>query len=275
MNLVDQFFEKLNQLPMLPKVVQEALQLMQQDDVDSNVLASCIGRDAMLSLRVLRMANSAHFGNRGVKSIAEAVSLIGLQNLKSLVVAAGVTATFNDIPGLDLNRFWKHSLITAVLARAIAKEAKLSGETAYIAGLMHSVGQIPLYMVFPMAAKNVDEACRGRSVLERHQVEQAVMGIDHCQVGEILAKKWNFAEEIQYAIRHYAEPAQQVSSALLPVVYAAVHIAYALAQEKNADDIAQSLDSQVLAALGWTDVAATTEKIEGFKPLVSEAEQYV
>lgn len=275
MNLIDQFFEKLNQLPMLPRVVQDALQLMQQEDVEMNAIAVCIGRDPMLCLRVLRMSNSAHFGSRGVSSIPDAVALIGLQNLKTLVIASGVTAAFTDIPGLDLNRFWKHSLVTAVLARAIAKEVNLSGETAYIAGLMHGVGQIPLHMVFPMAAKNVEETCLDRCVLERKSIEQSIMGIDHCQVGEILAKKWNFPLEIQQVIRHYVEPMHADATDYAAVVYAAVHIAFDMAHGKEPSYIAETLNPDVRDKLAWHGTQLLAEKIEDFKPLIAEAEQYI
>lgn len=275
MNLIDQFFEKLNQLPMLPKVVQETLQLMQKDDVEINAIAECIGRDQILCMRVLRMANSAHFGSRGVKSIPEAVSVIGLENLKTLVIASGVTATFTDVPGLDLNRFWKHSLGSAVLARAIAKELNLSDETAYVAGLMHSVGQLPLHLVFPAAAQNVSEACRDRSVLERKSIEQAIMGIDHCQVGELLAKRWHFPEEIQQVIRRYVEPMHAEATDYSAVVYAAVHIAFDMAHGKESSYIAETLNPDVRDKLAWHGTQLLAEKIESFKPLVTEAEQYI
>ena len=113
MNVIDNFLEKMNNLPMLPKVVQEVIELLNKDDVDFKAVADKINHDQVLAARVLRMSNSAYFGcSRAVKTIEDAISLIGTQNLKTLVVASGVTATFTSVPGLDLKRFWQHSLIT-------------------------------------------------------------------------------------------------------------------------------------------------------------------
>lgn len=123
MKLMDDFFEQTHNMPMLPKVVQEVMELLATDDVDIKPLADKINHDQVLTARVLRMANSAYFGfSRKVGTIEEAVSLIGLAKLETLVVASGVTSAFTAVPGLDLKRFWQHSLVTASIARELAKE---------------------------------------------------------------------------------------------------------------------------------------------------------
>jgi HD-like signal output (HDOD) protein len=87
------FFEQTHNMPMLPKVLQEVMELLATDDVDIKPLADKINHDQVLTARVLRMANSAYFGfSRKVGAIEEAVSLIGLAKLETLVVASGVTS---------------------------------------------------------------------------------------------------------------------------------------------------------------------------------------
>lgn len=276
MNVIDNFFEKINNLPMLPKVVQEVTQLLSNSEVDIKQLANKINHDQVLAARVLRMSNSAYFGcSRSIKTIEDAVGLIGFQNLKTLVIASGVTGTFTEVPGLDLNRFWQHSLVTASVARQLAKELKLDAETAYIGGLMHSVGQLPLHLVFPAASAQVEEVCRGRSVLERMSVEQSTMGIDHCQVGEMLAKLWNFPEDILNLIRYYTEPFSEHASKTTKVIYAAVHIAFDLEVGKEAAYIAETMDFEVAKALSLDDTDELIERIESYRGFVSEAKSYL
>jgi len=276
MNVIDNFFEQLHTMPMLPKVVQEVTQLLNADDVDVKVLSEKINHDQVLSARVLRMSNSAYFGcSRTVSTIGDAVSLIGLAKLKTLVIASGVTSAFTDVPGLDLKSFWQHSLITANVARALSQKKGLDADTAYIAGLMHTVGQLPIHMVFPHAGEEIEASCHGKSVLERHDVERAILGLDHNEVGERLATRWNFPEDISRVIRYYTEPFNENACALAPVVYAAAHIAFDLEAGKEADYIAETLNEEVATALGYDDAAVLAEEIESYRPYVAEAKTYL
>jgi len=274
MNVIDNFFEQLHNMPMLPKVVQEVTQLLNNDEVDVEILADKINHDQVLAAKVLRMSNSAYFGcSREVSTIQEAISLIGLSKLKTLVVASGVTAAFTEVPGLNLKHFWQHSLITASVARQLSQE--VDADTAYLAGLMHTVGQLPIHLVFPAAGAEIEDACKGRSVLERHSVEQTVLGLDHNQVGEKLAKHWNFPDEIARVIRYYTDPLNPQACALAPVVYAAAHIAFDLEAGKAAEDIAETLNSDVAAALGLDDLAILAARITSYQGFVDEAKSYL
>lgn len=278
MNLIDKFFEQLHTMPMLPKVVQEVTTLLNADDVDVKVLSDKINHDQVLSARVLRMSNSAYFGcSRTISSIEDAIGLIGLGKLKTLVVASGVTSTFKSVPGMDLQHFWQHGLITASVARDIAHQLRLDEDTAYIAGLMHTVGRLPIHMVFPQAGTKIEEACKDRSVLERNKVEQSILGIglDHNHVGEKLAQQWNFPEDITRVIRYYTEPFDEKACELAPVVYAAAHIAFDLEYGNASDYIAETLDQDVADKLGFSDQAALAERIEGYSAFVQEAKSYL
>lgn len=276
MNLIDNIFEKIHNMPMLPKVVQEVTQLLNQEDVDVRILSETINHDQVLSARVLRMSNSAHFGcSRSINTIEDAVALVGFQNLKTLVIASGVTSAFSDVPGLDLKRFWQHSLVTASVARQLSAVVKLDVDTAYIAALMHTVGQLPIHLAFPKLGAEIEEACKGRSVLERNKVEHSLLGIDHSQVGENLAKHWNFPEDIQRVIRYYADPLNEQACDLAPVVYAAAHIAFDLEQGEEAQRIAETLATDVAATLGLDDLEMLEERIESYRVYVAEAKNYI
>lgn len=278
MNLIDKFFKQLHTMPMLPKVVQEVSQLLNADEVDFKLLAEKINHDQVLSARVLRMSNSAYFGcSRKVSSIEDAIGLIGLTKLKTLVVASGVTSAFKSVPGMDLAHFWQHGLITASVARDLAHTLGYDEDTAYIAGLMHTVGRLPIHMVFPQAGAKIEEACNNRSVLERNKVEQSILGIglDHNHVGEKLAQQWNFPDDITRVIRYYTSPFDEKACALAPVVYAAAHIAFDLEFGNSPAYIAETLDEDVAQRLGLNDATALTERIAGYTVFVQEAKSYL
>jgi HD-like signal output (HDOD) protein len=278
MNVVDNFFDKINQLPMLPKVVQEVEAQLKNTDVDLNALADTINHDQVLAARVLRMSNSAYYGcSRSIQTIEDALALIGLQNVETLVIASAVTTTFTHIPSVDLNRFWMHSLVTASIARQISNDAGLESKTAYIAGLLHSIGQLPMHIVFPAAGMQITQACRDVSVLDRKNIEQSILGLDHCQIGEVIAKLWNFPEAILCVLRYYAEPLKVEACActLAPVVYVAAHIALGIEQGKSAHDIAIALETSIAQRLNIHDLEAFAEKIDGYHQFVQEARDYL
>jgi putative nucleotidyltransferase with HDIG domain len=276
MKLIDDFFEQTHNMPMLPKVVQEVMQLLNNDDVDIKTLVEKINHDQVLSAKVLRMSNSAYFGrSRSVNTIEEAVSLIGLGKLKTLVIASGVMSAFVEVPGLDLKRFWQHSLVTASIARQLAAEMTMDADTAYIAGLMHTVGQLPIHMVFPKAGADIEAVCKGRSVLERHEVEHDMLGTDHNIVGEQLAKRWNFPEQISRVIRYYTDPLNKNACDLAPVVYVAAHIAFDLESNQKPAYIAETLSTDVATQLGLEATEALAERIETYRVFVDEAKAYL
>lgn len=272
MNVIDNFFEKIASLPMMPKVIQEVLIMLEGDEIDTNKLVHKIDQDQVLAAKVLRLSNSSYYGRVGtVKNVNEAIAVTGLRNLKTLVIASGISAAFTKIPGFDLTRFWRHSLMTANIAREIAKEQHLDTETTYISALMHSIGQLPIHLVFPAAGAEIDEVCHGKSVLERKNVEHTKVGVDHCMIGAELAKRWNFPEEIQRAIRYYADPLNENACDLAPIIYMAAHIAYDLEAGESPEKTATTLNTDVAAKLN-VDINALPEKIEGYKAFLTEAE---
>jgi putative nucleotidyltransferase with HDIG domain len=276
MRLVDNFFEQLNDLPMLPKVVQDVIQLLNQENVDIRELANLIGKDVMLSARILRMSNSVHFGaSRSITTIEDATKLIGLNQIKTLTIASGMRDAFKDIPGFNLNQFWLHSLVTASIARQIAHELKLATETAYLAALMHAIGQLPLHLVFPDASKNIDALCTGRDVLERKSVEHSLLGIDHCEVGAMLAKLWEFPDDITTVIRFYADPLNKQAGTLAAVTYLAAHMAFDLIAGKDAPYIADTINPVILAKLGFGDADLLIQRISAYRMFVYEAKGYL
>jgi len=272
MNVIDNFFQSIHNLPVMPKVVQDVIQMLNNEDIDIAKLEQAIEHDQVISAKVLRLANSSFYGlSRTIRTLDEAISLIGLDNLRMIVVAHGVTGSFEKIPGFDMKRFWRHSLLTASIARQLCRENKRATDTAYISALMHNIGQLPIHIVFPEAGQDVEEMCQGLSVLERKSIENSTLGLDHCQIGEELARRWNFPEEIQRVIRYYATPLDSQACDLAPLVYMASHIAFGLEREDDPAHIAETLSPEVASALN-VDAMQWVARIASYKKLLAEAE---
>jgi len=256
MQSIEDFFNSIGSLPSLPKVVQEVMQLLGKDNVDINQLAKVIEQDAVIAAKVLKMANSSFYGvTRAVKNIDDAVAILGLAKLRSLVIAGGVTGAIGSVPGLDLKKFWSHSLVAASISREIAKQLELDAEVAYLAGLLHNIGDLLLHLASPAMSAEVDAVCADVCSEQRCSVERDLIGLDHCQVGEELALRWDFPTEISRVLHYYATPLDKNACAVAPVVYVAVHIAHGLVRGDDTDTIAASLNAEVLQRLQLNDEA--------------------
>lgn len=229
MSPLEKLFSSTPNLPSMSKVVQELINSLEDEDADIAKLVAQVRQDQSLSARVLRLANSSYYGAKHtIGAIDEAVAMIGLNALRTLVIASGITGSFVKIDGVDLTSFWKHSMFTAAIARRLGKRVGVNAEFAYTAGLMHRLGQLLIHMAFPQAGKEIFTLCQDLSVTERAAIERAKLGLDHCEVGAELAKRWHFPGGIRNALRWYAHPEDVEACPYAAVVYLAAGIAYGL-----------------------------------------------
>ncbi len=273
MNAIDMLFGNATLLPQIPKVVQELIDSLKDEDVDLAQLASKVKQDQVISAKVLRLANSSYYGSKGkVGSIDEAITLIGLNAFRTLIIASGVAGAFKQVPGLDLAAFWKNSMLVANIAKALARSNKLDAEAAFTIGLMHGIGQLMLHLGFPDGAAKVAANCKGTSVGERKAVERTLLQIDHCQVGAELAKRWHFPAEIQDSILHYADPINGNLHA--KVVHTAVLVAQELAAGQSSEQIFSIVPENCRDAL-HLELAWFTDREDAFAALLADTASLV
>lgn len=200
---LDEALTHLHQLPAIPAVVQEVVASFSAPDVDVEQLATKIGQDQALTAKVLRVANSSFYGfPRKIASLQDAVVIMGLSGVRSLVLSAGLIQTFGQAGGGGLNRvdYWKRSLRVATYAKAVAKCLKQPPDIAFTAGLLHGIGQLVLDTCLPeqyLQALAYAEA----EQCDLIQAEVKVLGFHHDALGAEVAHRWNFPAVIEQAIR--------------------------------------------------------------------------
>lgn len=227
---ISNVLDHIQKLPSMPIVVLELLDNFNNEKVDIATLANKIARDQAIVARVMRVANSSFFGLSGqVSSISEAVSVLGFNNLRGMVLAAGI---INTLPhsghGFDWAVFWHHGIRTAVCAKVLAKHVGLSQETAFTAGLLHDIGKLVMGVYFPQAFVQAHELDAGSSI-STLQAEQTALGMDHAAIGGEVAKRWHFPPEIREAVElHHTEVRAGVEKTLTDVIYVANLFAHTL-----------------------------------------------
>lgn len=204
----------LRLVPPFPAVAQRLLGLVSQEDIDIKKIGDLIKMDASFSVEVLRFANSALFGvRRDVKTIAQAVMMVGLDRLKTMATLVAMNRMVRASVRVDaLRRVWIHSLATALIADELAKVSGVSREEAYTAGLLHNVGTLGIMSAYPAEYAGMLEVT-GEFGFDLLKTERDLFDIDHCAAGAYLAQDWDFPDELAAAIAvHHEEPSERERS---------------------------------------------------------------
>lgn len=193
-------------LNVLPQIVSTILRMVEDPNASSRHIERIIERDPAITAKILRVANSSYYGGQQVPSIGRAVSLLGLNAVRSLVVSVAyqqVISTKSQSKLFDKLQFWKHSLAVATGARILAKmKMPMKAEEMYGAGMMHDVGMLVMERFAPDDFDKAIALSRDQRI-PLHVAEQEVYGFDHTTIGSVLADKWSLTPLIQNAIHYH------------------------------------------------------------------------
>ena len=175
-------------LPSSPRVLALLLTELKQWQPDLRRIDQFIKADPVLSLRVLQAANEPSLGLSGqVNSVSEALALLHLDQLQAMVSQAIGQASFKLGAGLPLAQFWDYSQDCARVARALAGLLQYNQQAAYVAGLIHALGELTLRAALPQVAE-LDESCPPLD-LNRAFVERQDFGFCYLDVSSAMARQ--------------------------------------------------------------------------------------
>ncbi|MDO6527560.1 HDOD domain-containing protein [Motilimonas sp. 1_MG-2023] len=199
-------FSKLDKLPTIPKVVQELIQTFNNDDADIVGVANKIALDPVISAKVLRLVNSAHFSRgKDVTSIEDAVIRLGFNTVRTLVMASGISSSFKHFDNFDQKAFWGDTFRVASICKSLAKQTSHAPDTAFTCAMLHKLGEL----IILIADTEEDEqrmAAKIEQGLSREEAEAQVLGFNYAEVGAELAKRWKFSDSFVHAIEDQLTP---------------------------------------------------------------------
>lgn len=235
--------DKLHQLPAMPLVVREVMSSFRNANVGSAIMARKIELDQGLSARVLRVANSSFYGlSREVGSIQDAVTVLGFDTVRSLVLSAGFTRAFpaNGDELFDRHAYWMRSFKVASYTESLAQCLGGVRQLSFTSGLFYDVGQLVLSICIPEQFADIlaQQKASGLNLIE---VEQAMLGFDHAEIGAEMAKRWNFPPEIEHAINFWRIPELEPFEPVSGMVYVAVMLESGLNGDGLIDSLPQKL----------------------------------
>ncbi|MCG8101524.1 MAG: HDOD domain-containing protein [Candidatus Thiodiazotropha endolucinida] len=226
-----QLMIEIESLVSLPDVCVKVNRLIDAPNYSVATLGEIISQDTDLSARLLRLVNSAFFNLKvPVETISRAITIIGTNELRNLVMATTAARIFTGIPGdlVDMTEYWRYSITAGVVAGELAKRCNvLHSERLFVMGVLHDIGRLAIYLKMPQESRDILLITGGDDTL-LPDAENDVLGFTHMDVGEALLRKWKLPESIVSVVAHHHRPAStqvfQLETSLLSL---AALLAYA------------------------------------------------
>ena len=186
---------QMHQIPMLPNIASRAMELASKSDVGVRELESIIQPDAMITARVLAIANSPLYGSAAaVKSLRNAIMRLGVVLMRDILQQTVAEAHIFRGAAEKLLRWQRvHAVAVAYLSREIESKCKVKSDSIFLCGLMHDIGELILYQTFdskpPPGVKREDVS--------------TIIQLIHPHIGYAVAEKWRLPESIREAVRRH------------------------------------------------------------------------
>lgn len=196
---IEKFIQKM---PSLSTTVGKVMEICSRTDASPNELNKVISLDPVLTGQVLKLINSAYYSlvNK-VTSLTRAITMLGMNTVKNMALS---TAIIRSVAGtkkskaLPTTKFWAHSIGAGVSAKLLGEVKDvpvMEREELFLAGLLHDLGKVPFgdeYIEVLNIAKFEQ--------LPLREVELDILGIDHQEVGLMIAEKWKLNDVIKSCI---------------------------------------------------------------------------
>ncbi|HEX4074106.1 MAG TPA: HDOD domain-containing protein [Candidatus Acidoferrales bacterium] len=204
-------------LPALPGHIIQLNGLLASSPVDLKRISEVIQSDPGLTGQVIHLCNSALFGiRRRIFKVEEAAILMGADRLRTLVFTCYLMDCSSKwLQERGIQEHWRHSFMVALLSERVARAIKHPmPDQAYLSGLLHDVGKLPLLMV----AAEEGSVASMEILLEpgdNLEAEREYFGLDHCEVGRWVGSSWEFYPCHIEVFRYHHHPAEAKHDPLL------------------------------------------------------------
>ncbi len=257
------YLDKIEGIPSLPTIVMELITLVDNPMASVGQIEELMKKDQGLTLRALRIANSAFYSiPGGCTTLGRAITFLGCNTVKQLVVSAAVCDAFKDLKSevFDIKEFWRHSVVTAIISQILAKHLdSVVADEVFICGLIHDIGKLALLMVDKEGLEKTYILAREQN-LNSIQAEIEGNFPSHAHWGQVLAEKWQLPILIQSTIKdhHSSRHALRMSSDpeinfIVDLVLLANQLGHATGFGNSGYKVKLKFDREVMARVGLSE----------------------
>jgi putative nucleotidyltransferase with HDIG domain len=198
----------VDSLPHFPETILEIIRMSEDPRSTLARIAGKVATDPTLTADLLKLVNSAHYMlPRRVINILQAVKIVGMKGLRNLLYTYGAQQIMGE-KYAEMKTLWDHSYRTAFYAFMLARSFKPKNDIlddVYVAGILHDLGQIIVTYLHPDVMEQMAKFCKEKDIPLRI-LEHFSFGLNHADVGALIAKKWNFPEQLVQGIKHHHDP---------------------------------------------------------------------
>ncbi len=243
-----------------PFTVIKALDIIGSRDSCCSELARCISADPSASTSILKVANTVFYAGRQnrISDLREAVVRLGFQQTRNLLACLALIDLTKNVycnTGFTRTEFWLHSLSVGLIAEQLCDQCRFRRpELAFVAGLIHDIGKIPMDNLFEdLFATLLEETVS--QIVPFYQTENRVLGFNHAELGHYLTRKWNFPHSISGTILNHHRP-QMIDNSfpvtdriLQSAVFVANMISKSLHMGQSCDNVLYKIPASMLREL--------------------------
>jgi len=270
---LESLLEDASRIPAAPGVALELANTCRDPECTIDQLVSVLKCDPALTVKILRMANSAYFASRReIAELGEAVVRLGLRRVQMMAMAfcimEATSAKSERDKGFDYGYFWGHALVTATFADVMANMNHVAlAMEALVAGLLQDIGVLMIQTCAPARYRSVLSSVT-RGAEELHVAETRRLGFNHMQAGELLLKQWHIPDPIcTVAAYHHQPDAMPSPEGPVHELACICHVGAAVAKFLNHDTGRQQLMAQA-AGLAESHFGMTRERLQAVLGLV-------
>ena len=217
--------DNVNSLPQFPENIMLVQKLISDPNSEMADIVRQISTDPALTADLLKIVNSAQYMlAKKVDSISDAVKMVGIRGIKNLLYSYGTQKILGDDTG-EKKALWEHSYKTAFYAYNLVKNFRRDRnllDDVYVGGILHDMGKIIFSAVHPELLHKIQNFAAEKN-LPASAFEDLAAGMNHAEIGAMIAEKWNFPDGLVASIRCHHDPssASETHKDLVDAVYLA------------------------------------------------------
>ncbi len=204
--------KRIREFALLPQTNLRLMGVLDDQNVDVDKVVLALSADPGLVASLLRVVNSASAGMRGeIRSVKQAVVILGLDKLRSLVIATGLIVRFHALPPDVSRRFWEHALQTAQWSKRLSPYfTNVEGDAVFLCGLLHNIGELIIWQYLKAELKQIQERMTNGAV--QADAEHAVLGCTRSDLTADLFIEWKMPKAVVESTAHSGEDLETVSA---------------------------------------------------------------
>lgn len=254
MSSIEELLKEIEHLKPIPAVVNQIMAAVEKPDSSMAEIAEIIMYDPSITANILKICNSAYFSlPRKIDSVQDAVTMMGIEQVVDIVLLkSGAENLQNGQEGYGLHEgeLWKHAVSSALIARTLAeKKGSMNKHIIFTAALLKDIGKVILDRFVSDSYEKIDTLVANEGFSFR-EAEKKVIGIDHAELGGIIAKLWDFSPKMINMIRHHHLNDDEGKNDLdTQILYVADNVCMMMGIGVGADGLAYRFHKDVLEKL--------------------------